>query len=265
MIFYFSGTGNSEYVAKLIGERTGEEVINIADCVKKTKYHFILKKGERVGFVYPVYCWGLPSIVKDFVKEVSIVKYGKHFVYSVATCGAATGSADEDLAKLLKAKKIGMNATFGIKMADNYTVAFSVKNKEKINAKNLKAMDSINDMLFLVDNKIGGYYNHCRGFWPAAHVAHLSYNIGRSTIPFKASQDCIGCGKCAKGCPTQAISIELGKPVWKKKSCTMCLSCLHHCPVNAINYGPTTKFNGQYVFEEPKCAIDEVENKQNEE
>ena len=54
MIFYFSGTGNSEYVANLIGERTGEEVINIADCVKRTKYHFILKKGERVGFVYVI-------------------------------------------------------------------------------------------------------------------------------------------------------------------------------------------------------------------
>lgn len=250
MIFYFSGTGNSEYVARLLGERTKEEVINIADCVNKSRYFFQLKKGERLGFVYPVYFWGLPSIVKEFIKETTFAKYGKHFVYSVATCGVMTGSADEDLSKLLKVKKVGLNATFGIRMVDNYTVVFNVKNEEKNNNKNQKAQDTISDMLFLVDNKIGGYYNHIRGFWPASPIAHASYNLTRRTVLFKASKDCVSCGKCVKGCPSKAITLENGKPVWTKKKCTMCLSCLHHCPVNAISYGPTTKHNGQYVNNE---------------
>lgn len=254
MIFYFSGTGNSEYVARRLAERTGEEIYNIADCVNKSRFHFSLKKGERLGFVYPVYYWGLPQIVREFVKETSFVKYGKHYVYSVATCGVMTGSADEDLSKLLKAKSIGMNATFGIKMVDNYTVVFNVKNEEKNAAKNQKAEDTISDMLFLVDNKIGGYYNKLRGIWPASPFAHAGYSISRRTVFFKGSKDCIECGKCVNGCPSKAIAIEDGKAVWTKKSCTMCFSCIHHCPVNAISYGPTTKRNGQYVFNNEKTS-----------
>lgn len=250
MIFYFSGTGNSEYIAKLLGERTGEEIYNIAECVGKSKEYFKLKKGERLGFVYPIYCWGLPDIVEKFVKNTSFDFYGKHYTYSVATCGASTGRADEDLAILLKAKNIPMHASFAIKMVDNYTVLFSVKNKEKNEKVNNDAKETITDMLFMVNARVGGYYNKKRGIWPVSHVVHKSYKLCRITKPFAVSDECIGCGACAKNCPSKAIVMKEGKPVWVKKNCTMCLSCLHKCPKNAINYGPSTKKNGQYVFEE---------------
>lgn len=36
------------------------------------------------------------------------------------------------------------------------------------------------------------------------------------------------------------------RPVWTKKSCTLCLGCLHRCPVNAISYTKATIGHGQY-------------------
>lgn len=250
MIFYFSGTGNSEYIAKLLGERTCEEVMDMAECVNSSMEYFKLKKGERLGFVYPIYCWGLPDIVEKFIKNTTFAFYGKHYTYSVATCGLSTGRADEDLAQLLKAKHIPMHASFAIKMVDNYTVITNVKNKEKNEKINLEAKDEITDMLFMVHSKVGGYYNKRRGIWPVSHAVHKGYALCRITKPFSVSDECIGCGACAKKCPSKAIVMKDGKPVWNKKSCTMCFSCLHRCPKNAINYGPTTKRNGQYVFEE---------------
>lgn len=250
MIFYFSGTGNSEHVARMIAKRTGEKLVNISDAMRDLKFYYNIAKDERIGFVYPVYYWGLPSIVKDFIRELDIKRFGKHFTYSVATCGVLTGSADEDLAKMLKRKGMPLHATFAVRMVDNYTLVFDVKNKEKNAKKNEKAEETIDDMLFLVDNKMSGYYNHCRGLWPASPIAHAMYKASRKTAFFKVSDDCIGCGKCAKDCPMKAISVEYGKPVWRKKNCTMCLSCLHHCPKNAIKFGPTTKMHGQYVYEE---------------
>ena len=42
-------------------------------------------------------------------------------------------------------------------------------------------------------------------------------------------------------CVNHAIEIQSQKPVWVKERCTMCLSCLHHCPKFAIQYGKHTK------------------------
>lgn len=36
MIFYFSATGNSQYVATRISHETNEMAISISDCIKKT-------------------------------------------------------------------------------------------------------------------------------------------------------------------------------------------------------------------------------------
>lgn len=250
MIFYFSGTGNSKHIAQLIADKTGEKLVNIADAVRNSKFDYKIEKGERIGFVYPIYYYGLPSIVKTFVKEAMIIRFGKHFTYSVATCGAATGSADEDLAKMIKRKGMRLNATFAVRMVDNYTVLFDVKNKEKNEKINNKPSDYIDDMLFLINTKTSGYYNHCRGFWPASGLTQKAYDLTRVTSMFKVSDNCLNCGRCATNCPEKAIVIENNKPVWRKKKCTLCFSCLHRCPANAINYGPTTKHHGQYVYEE---------------
>ncbi len=252
MIFYFSATGNSKHVADKIAEKTGEQLVSMADCVKKMQFDFKLKKGERIGFVYPIYYWSIPSVVEEFVKSLSIEKYGKHYAYSVATCGVATGGADIQLSKLLAKRGIGLNASFSLRMVDNYTLVFNVKKSDKNAAKNLKAEEDLKNIIFLINNKISGYHNHLRGIWPASKVTKVAYNLTRTTAPFKVSEDCIGCGICAKQCPTAAISMDYGKPVWVNKKCSLCLGCLHRCPVNAITYGPTTKRNGQYIYTEAK-------------
>ena len=65
-IFYFSGTGNSLSVARKIANGIGEsEVIAIPNVINKIKNI----ESETVGFVFPVYGWGLPRIIVDFIKS----------------------------------------------------------------------------------------------------------------------------------------------------------------------------------------------------
>ena len=71
MIFYFCGTGNSDYVARRIAEATNEEYVNIADCEKQSRFRFHLKKKERLGFVIPTYYWRMPALVEDFIKKIT--------------------------------------------------------------------------------------------------------------------------------------------------------------------------------------------------
>ena len=54
MIFYFSGTGNSAWVARQLAEGQNEELLSIAMEIDRNKA-YKLKEGEKVGFVFPVY------------------------------------------------------------------------------------------------------------------------------------------------------------------------------------------------------------------
>ena len=66
---------------------------------------------------------------------------------------------------------------------------------------------------------------------------------------FRATDVCIGCGKCVELCPLNNIRLENGKPVWGKH-CTHCMACICYCPKEAIEYGKKSKGKPRYHFEE---------------
>lgn len=47
-------------------------------------------------------------------------------------------------------------------------------------------------------------------------------------------QNCIHCGRCAAGCPFDAISIETQSVRIDHKNCTACLRCIKGCPQRAL-------------------------------
>lgn len=54
MIFYFSGTGNSEWTAQKIAEKTSDKAYDIV----KLKELPEIDGEQQIGFVFPVYAWG---------------------------------------------------------------------------------------------------------------------------------------------------------------------------------------------------------------
>ncbi len=73
-------------------------------------------------------------------------------------------------------------------------------------------------------------------------VAHLIRRVStgsvKATAHFYADQSCIGCGRCARLCPADAIAMDAQRrPHWIRERCFACLGCLRGCPVEAITYG----------------------------
>ena len=74
MIFYFTGTGNSLYAANHIAEAQGERLISIARLMsrKEDVYHFDMGENELLGFAFPVFAWGPPKMVLDFISKLDV-------------------------------------------------------------------------------------------------------------------------------------------------------------------------------------------------
>ena len=68
MIFYFSATGNSRYVAERIAAATGDETISIPDCCKSDRFSFD-ETDKTVGIVCPPTHGGCPASCRNFWKS----------------------------------------------------------------------------------------------------------------------------------------------------------------------------------------------------
>ena len=122
MIFYFSGTGNSKWVAEslagLLHEKTADiSVLNFESDDNKKYMEEItqgIKNDEYIGFVFPVYAWGVPEVVADFAKKLkkSFGKWKniggtadkperKTFTFAIATCGEEAGYSLKNFSKNL--------------------------------------------------------------------------------------------------------------------------------------------------------------------
>ena len=66
MIFYFSGTGNTRFVAKEIAAGIGEDLLFIPDLIREGRYEFALQPGETVGFCFPTHGWQPPLLLGSY-------------------------------------------------------------------------------------------------------------------------------------------------------------------------------------------------------
>lgn len=247
MIFYFTGTGNSLYAAKTLGEAIGEDIHNITEYSNDND--IVVGKGEVLGFVFPVYYYSLPTVVEEFLENirVRIEKGGRTFV--LATCGATTGDSTRIASEILKKKGIDTDFIFAVEMPDNYVLMYDVQDVEKQQKIIENSRDALDEAISAIDNDHRGNHNEIKGPMPGmmTAVAGAIYKRGRKTVRFYSSDTCTGCNLCEKICPAGAIRMENKRPVWIKDQCVHCLACIHRCPVKAIQYGKKTESRGRYI------------------
>ena len=249
MIFYFSATGNSKYVALKIAAETREEPIAITDCVKNQELIFEVKGNEKIGFVTPTYFWGLPSIVCKFFEqlELRLPDLSHIYIYHVATFGTTTGQVNHMVNELLKKKGLSLSGRFSVQMPDTWTPVYDLTDREKIKKINHRAEKQVAEAAEKIKGELAGDFSRRKVPLAVVKLFYPVYEKQRETKRFTVEDSCIRCGLCAKKCPAAAIEMQGGRPVWVKEKCTLCLGCLHRCPKFAIQYGKKTKKHGQYV------------------
>lgn len=245
MIVYFSATGNSKYVAERLARSPKDETVSIPDLLDAGDLDLELTQGESLGLVTPTYFWGLPSVVTEFLDKVSVS--GAGYTFLVATYGSTTGAVGGIVKRALADKGVALSARFEVKMPDTWTPIFDLSDEHAVARLNAEAERQIAGAIQLVGRKQEGDFIRHKTPAPTGCAASVLYDKARTTNHLSVDDACIGCGVCAKRCPTHAIEMRDGYPVWVKDRCAMCLGCLHHCPKFSIQYGPNTRAHGQYV------------------
>ena len=236
-IVYFSGTGNTEFVAKTIKNEFEHRNIpcDTYEITKNTgfedKYNFYVFEG-------PIYAELFPEVFTDWVKKhISEGKGRKCIVFSTQANKIAAGPVV--FAKDLR--RIGFEVVIEdcIVMPNNYyLVLFRKFTEQQVGdaVKNARERVKILVDLFLNNEK---RLSNAKGREIWGKPMYKLFKMGSKKWAKKAlsvnMDKCTRCGFCQKGCPVNNIEVQSDRVIFFE-NCISCQRCVHKCPQNAFLY-----------------------------
>lgn len=257
MVLYFTGTGNSLYVAKNLDD----ERLSIPQIIHRQKQEYT---ADSIGIVCPVYGHEMPNLVKEFIRNATF--YTDYF-YLVLTYGRIHGGAAELAEQYLKECGVEADYINTIMMVDNYLPSFDMNEQIELNPDK-----KVDEHIFMIKKDIDSGKHWKQSVTQKDRNWHQKYLAMRNENPidikggiFKVLQHCIGCGICMRVCPTGSIMVEKQHAEYKDtRRCQMCLACVQHCPENAIRLKiPEKNPNARYHNENIRLSEIVEANNQN--
>lgn len=236
-LFYFSGTGNTKWVADRLKEKFSFygaqlELVNIEKNPKPD-----LEGCDFFIIGTPIYAGCGPKIMDDFIANFPQNNDNlKCMIYS--TQGADSACGAEIYRRLLEQKGYNVLIQSMIRMPNNFYFAFG----REVTDEGRKAV--LDNAKKKAKELAGSFMEGQRIYEPISGVrvffGKMISKIYRRSMPnsakhFESTKDCIKCGKCVRSCPKGNITMENGCVVFHS-NCMMCLRCIQGCPANAVTY-----------------------------
>ncbi len=247
VFFYFSGTGNSKYIAELFCGKMGAECI-CRSIEEKMDFAGLMATHETVGFCYPIYGSRVPRIMREFVKRHYINLKGKKIVI-FCTQMTFSGDGARVFTDLFEKDYVDVIYAEHFIMPNNVCNFFllPMTSDAKIN----KCLQKANKKMDLVCRNIKAGIVKKRGFNIISRILGLTQGVFMPSIEKKALNsininiDCNNCGLCVSNCPMSNLVLSNGHVI-HKQNCTMCYRCVNLCPRKAITVFFHEKVRRQY-------------------
>jgi ferredoxin len=248
LFLYFSGTGNTDYVAHYLARKLDSARCEIGVRSLEWQPAEAVRDFDLLAIGFPVYAADSPVFVQETLTRLPPGEGRGAFVF--CTKGAYAGRAvPRNLQRLaergyvpLGGGSVLMPGTDGLSM-----VAKDSWMARKALAKDydrLKDADRLaEEMARTVQELLDGHpVEALRRPLPRRPLGELSdrtwaalyrasENYCRSRL--HADERCAGCGLCARVCPVDNVELRDSRPDFFDH-CVLCLRCLHACPQEAI-------------------------------
>lgn len=236
IIFCYSATGNSYAAAKTLSQQTGAELLPITRQIPR------LEQQSAVGFIFPTFFMGLPGIVEDFVRKLSIE--GSPYLFGITTSGPFPGDSLAHLNRILLEKGKSLHYSAQVRSVANYIAEYDIR-RDKITSTIKKTKKKINEIAQEITERKITPTKEKEGM-----TSYLFHKLYLKSYPiqdqyFTVSDVCIGCGLCEKVCLAGNIEMSKKGPVFGGK-CENCMACIHWCPNKAIQWKKRTQKRDRY-------------------
>lgn len=224
MIFYFTGTGNSLYIAKQIEK----DPVSIPRIIHNENQTYA---ADSIGIVAPIYGHEVPHMVREFLQKAT---FKTDYFYMLLTYGNRHGGAAELAQKLCREYGVSVNYINVILMVDNWLPSFDMNEQKAIDKR-------IPEQLAPILADLGAKKNAVSPVTDTDRAAHRQFLERMAKQPADAWQQlirvtdaCVGCGICESVCPSASIRMKNGRAEYTPGKCQTCLACAHACPRKAI-------------------------------
>ena len=232
LIFYFTGTGNSLYVARQLAGENGE-VLSIPQLVKNGEYEF---EADEIGIVYPIYGHMPPNMVREFIKKATLKA---EYKFAVLTYGNRKCSAVEIWDEVSKKAGKAFDYIATIVMVDNWLPNFDMNEQIKIDKhipENLQKITAdINERLHWHEPVTEEERRQHQGFMAYTGLDPEVGFLVKSENSFAVTDTCVECGVCVDVCPRGNYELT-ANGVRMSGDCEFCFACIQNCPQKAIKF-----------------------------
>jgi ferredoxin len=231
IIFYFSGTGNSKYIAELFSQNMSCGCFSIEENID---FEALIKANETIAFCYPIYFSRVPRIMREFLqRHMSALKDKKLIIF--CTQQILSGDGARAMAALFPKRHVQVIYAEHFFMPSNTVPITTDTGKIKKYAE--KAVPKMQKVCRNIQSgkvRKRGFNAGSRALgliqapllMPAERKANKHINI---------ADDCIGCGLCVTECPMKNLTLKDEKII-HNHNCTVCYRCINRCPQKAINF-----------------------------
>lgn len=250
MIFYFTGTGNSLYVARELAECAGGDVRSIAH---ELDADFRCYVDDAIGIVSPVYYHELPDPVKAFIRDS---EFSCKYFFVVGTYGCRHGGFAELTRAFLEGCGCAPNYVNTVLMVDNALPGYDIAEQLRIDSEK-----HVDEHIAVIRADIEARRRFIQTVTQADLDHHYALVAKGKIAPsdddplYQVTDACVGCGTCARVCPMGCISMEGGRASHSYEKCAICMACIHACPQLAIQFATLTEKNPGVHYRNPHVSL----------
>ena len=239
IIYYFSGTGNSYYIAKKLSQILDMKLCNI------NKMETTIQEYMEIGIVVPVYAAHAPATVLEHINKTVFLREQR--IFTVISFAGSRGFASNEMFQTIMEKENCSVRSYKIRMPGNSVLEYGsfpkFIQKRLLHSAERKIEKIAREVMNHTDTKRISPNLLARIYYKnGVRMRELFSEKGNK---FYADSTCAKCKLCKRICPVGNIEWTENHPEWGEK-CQQCMACVQWCPQNAVCHPDLPKERKKY-------------------